>query len=398
MKNFSTDWVVPALMAPSLLGLMALVSLSCSKEDSGSSPGPQAFLAAPAASVTPERVARLLSEAPLGIGQVREVRDAVDASSSNGYDEEYTFGNMLAAPGAGVGDALPGTRASREYPVPLRSLLRASATRSGDCPPDFLDALAASGLQIYWPYSEDWDGETLPVVTFDPGDGSLSNVGFERVLLDDGSWSVREIEVDESVAMSRPVWVVNRNEDEGFLTPQMLEKLPGKPREPSTRSSSGELRTLTLKTFRADRNYDSWFAGASEFWVKCGAVEHFVASSEYEMRQYSPSVTDFMIVVRRKKVGKNLPFNVVLVSEWTSQLENCAFLIVEDDGGARTSWKCSAEVKIKSKTYGFDVNLPFRRNDDIVWRGRLSHLFLEKYNNRTARFGDVNLTFSIASL
>ncbi len=155
-----------------------------------------------------------------------------------------------------------------------------------------------------------------------------------------------------------------------------------------------DCRTLVLKEFKAHRNYDSWFAGGSEFFVKCGALNGFSAKTEDELKFYSPSVTDMMINVKRKQVGKSIRFNTVVVSEWTSQLEECVFLMIEDDGGKQTSWKASGLVKIKSKSYGFEIELPFRRNDDLVWRGKLSNNYFEKYNGKPNRFGDVSITFS----
>lgn len=100
-----------------------------------------------------------------------------------------------------------------------------------------------------------------------------------------------------------------------------------------------------------------------------------------------------MIVVKRKEVGVEKPFNAVLVSDWTDQLESIAFMAAEDDGGTRTEWKCSGYVKIKSKSYGYEISLPLNVRDDIVWRGQLSSSYLDKYNNTEARFGDVILTF-----
>ena len=70
-------------------------------------------------------------------------------------------------------------------------------------------------------------------------------------------------------------------------------------------------------------------------------------------------------------------------------------MITEDDGGTRTSWKCSAIVKIASKSYGFEINLPFNTRDDIVWRGQLSRRYLEANDNITGHFGDVDLTFEL---
>ena len=125
--------------------------------------------------ISVEQVARLFAGLPIGPGQMEEVHDAVCASAGNGYDEEYTLRDLLSTPGSGVGDAA--TRApARSYERPLRDLLREAlaATRAGGAE-DYLSALTASDLQLYWPYSETWDGAQLPVVTFDPGDFAVEN-------------------------------------------------------------------------------------------------------------------------------------------------------------------------------------------------------------------------------
>lgn len=394
-------------------------------------------------------VAVLLSELPIGEEQVREVYDAVTSSSWNGYDEEYMMTDLLREPGSGVGDdrisdmarsakrkamerAGVATRAAREYGTPLKSLieehLKDRQTKSGRpltksdgtviTADEYLAALESSDIQIYWPYSEDWDGTGYPVITFDPDDGGSTNSGYRLVVDEDGNRSVEEVIVDEEMAKSQPVWVVNRNDDSGYSSLEMLRM-----QEPEWGEGGGEIiinprsaapgmtwsadneipaggddggvKTLVLKDFTMLRNYDSWFAGASEFFVKIGAVEDFTASTEAEMRVYNPSVTDFMIVVKRKYVGQPQPFNAVLVSDWTDQLTHCALMITEDDGGTKTSWKCSAVVKIKSKSYGFEIDLPLNRRDDIVWRGQLSRKYIIANNGETGHFGDVDLTFEI---
>lgn len=377
--------------------------------------------------VSLEDVALLLSEINIGEEQLREVSDAVSSSSENGYDEEYTMRDLFSCPGAGVGDSsIPGKLKSGEsgYRSPMRDMIRehllsGASVLSKSMPKKreaftssvdvFLKALESSDIQIYWPFSEDWDGESLPVITFDPCDGSETNIGYRAV--DDGSGvrTVEEVIVDERFASEYPVWVVNRNDDAGFTSLEMLRRQDPEwgtgggsvivklQTLPSARAASSDtpVRTLILKDFTMLRNYDPWFAGASEFFVKTGSVEDFTASTEAELKLYNPAVTDFMIVVKRKYVGKPRPFNAVLVSEWTDQLEKCALMITEDDGGTRTSWKCSAVVKVASKSYGFEINLPFNTRDDIVWRGQLSRRYLEANDCVTGHFGDVDLTFEI---
>lgn len=345
-------------------------------------------------------VARILAYVDVGPEQMREVHDAVSASSGNGYDEEYMMRSLFESPGAGVGDSGM-TKSTRAYGRPLRDLIsdyvRSAATKSSD-PEDFLQALSESDIQIYWPFSEDWDGRTAPIITYDPCDGSSSNEGYRIVEDANGNVSVKTVVVDEELASVVPVWVVNRNDDSGFPTVEMLRREDpdwgkGGSLTIGTKSGDNESKALVLKQFTMLRNYDTWFAGASEFFIKCGSLEDFSASTEAELRLYSPMITDFMLVVRRHKQNVPLDLDIVLVSEWTDQLESCAFMITEDDGGTQTAWKCSGTVKIKSKSYGFDISIPLNSRDDIVWRGRLTSSYIEKYVGQSGHFGGVDLVF-----
>ena len=377
----------------------------------------------PEARIIPlEDVAKLLSALPIETDQMTEVHDAVSSSDGNGYDEEYMMRDLLSVPGAGVGDEAMGkSMSTRSYSRPLKDLIAeqlSTRTKSSDgsvlSPEEYLDALEKSNMQIYWPYYRNWDGKEWPIVTFDPGNGAEANVGYHLFIDSEGNRKVEAVVVDEEMAASHPVWVVNRNNDSGFTSMEVHRRKdpewgtgggsitvrPSSGLECAEVSATaavqkGAFRTLVLHDFKMRRNYDCWFAGASEFFIKCGSVEDFTASTEAELKLYSPRITDFMLVVKRSQVGKTIPMNVVLVSQWTDQLENIAFMLTEDDGGTRTEWKCSAYVKIKSKSYGFEVALPFNSRDDIVWRGQLSAPYLEKYDGVAGRFGDVELTFSL---
>ena len=353
--------------------------------------------------ITLEEVARILSSVDLGDAQVGEVHDAVSSSTGNGYDEEYTMKDLFERPGAGVGDD-PVKAEGKTYESPLRDLLSAAVTarygtkavEGGVNADEFLQALTASDVQIYWPYSGQWNGSEAPVITFDPEDHSDKNIGF----VTEADGTVHSVIVDEKMAQERPVWVVNRNDDSSYRSLELLRR-----EDPDWGSSGGlisvkadaqsEIKTLVLRSFKANRSYDTWFAGASEFFVKCGCVESFTAKTIEDLSLYSPSITDFMIVVKRNQVGTEVPFNAVLVSEWTGQLDNVAFMITEDNGGKRTTWKCSTKVTVKSKAYGIDIEIPLNSSDDIVWRGQLSRRYIEKYSGKTGHFGDVDLVLEL---
>lgn len=365
-----------------------------------------------------DSVAKLFSALPIEVEQMKEVHDAVSVSSDNGYDEEYMLRDLLVSPGAGVGMSEE-TRALRtmSYSRPLKDLIAeylamntkadGNAVGTGLSPEEYLSILEESDIQIYWPNSDSWDGVKWPVITFDPGNDAEVNVGYRLALDGNGDRIIEEVAVDEQMAAECPVWVINGNDDSGYQSFELLKRNSSGGGAITVRpsgvdggevlpleTSSGTVRTLVLKDFMMRRNYDCWFAGASEFFFKMGSVEDFTASTEAELKLYSPQVTDFMLVVKRNQVGQTIPLNVVLVSQWTDQLDNIAFMLTEDDGGTKTEWKCSAVVKIKSKSYGFDVSLPFNSKDDIVWRGQLAARYIEKYDGIASRFGDVDVTFS----
>ena len=177
-----------------------------------------------------EEVAEILSLLPLETAQLNEVYEAVTSSSGNGYDEEYTMKDLFQRPGAGVGDI--DVKSSESYQEPLRDLIEdylysmqnVKSSSSEKDPEEFLTALMESDVQIYWPFSEEWNGETMPVITYDPEDGSEVNVGYRLCVDDDGFRRVEEVIVDEAMADEVPVWVVNRNSDAGFTTLEMLRR------------------------------------------------------------------------------------------------------------------------------------------------------------------------------
>ena len=403
-----------SLVFVSVVAAALSLAAACGKEGGDrDAPAPVPAESRAGSLLTLQGVARMLSALPITEDHLGEVFGAVGASSGNGYDEEYTLHNLLEAPGSGVGDR--NSRSSASF-----SLSCADRSRAGSSPQlrdliadyltsryptraeggeavaaeDLVQALSDSDMQIYWPYSEDWDGRTFPIITFDPGYGAESNYGFLLGFDDSGNRKVDSVVVNETVAREHPVWVVNRNDDSAFTPLELFLR-----DNPVTRTAdpqhASKSRNLIIRTFEMKRNYDSWFGGASEFFIKCGTVKGFSAKTEAELKNYSPSVNDMMIVVRRRDVGKAVPYDALLLSGFTTQLDKLAFLVTEDDGGTRTTWKCQATVKVNSKSYGFDVEIPFHEKDDIVWRGQLAASFFQSEDEVSARFGDVVITFAL---
>lgn len=404
--------------------LSAILLWSCERVDDD----PDIHIKDPASEyIELQEVVEILTMLPITQSQLDEVHAAVSSSSGNGYDEEYTMSNLFALPGAGVGDEK--SRSGQVYEVPMRDLINSAVKRITSAefktrsefadlnvlrtlermgPEAFLEALSGSDMQIYWPFSEDWDGTQLPIITYDPEDGSETNMGYRLYIDDDGSRRVEEVVVDEEVAKKSPVWVVNRNDDAGYTSLEMLRRedpdwgegggniivKPGKTAD-RTKSTSDPVRSLILRSFTMKQHYDTWFAGASEFFVKLGSVEDFTAATEAELRLYNPAVTDFMIVVKRNQLGIPQPFNALLISDMSDQLTHCALMITEDDGGTITKWDCQALVRVASKSYGIEISIPINSMDDIVWRGQIATSWFKSNSNIMGHFGDVDMIFEV---
>ena len=346
-------------------------------------------------------IAVMLASLPLGDEQVGEVFDAVNSSSGNGYDEEYMMSDLLTTPGAGVGDDRASkASAALKYSRPIKDMVadylagtRSGLSKSGADVQAYLDDMLESGLQIYWPYSEEWDGETMPLVTFDPGGASESNYAYV-VNGEDGRYVVTDsVYVDENVARTRPVWVINSNNDSSSIPIDAF--LKSSPSHSGRKAATGGVKSLYIKDFTMLRNYDSWFAGASEFHIHTGFVNGASAITDATLKQYNPELTDFVIVVKRRDLGRCKQYNLVLVSDYSEELDKIAFLVNEEDMGEVTSWKGSIELKYKSKTYGLSVDIPYRNGDDIVWRGQLNYSYLSSKESVNGRFGDVSITFQV---
>ena len=340
-------------------------------------------------------VAKILSDLPLEAEHLDEVYDAVGSSSGHGYDEEYRLTDLFAAPGAAEG-----------YKKPLRDLFadylaQKYGTKAGAADVErYLNALSESDMQIYWPYSESWDGRSFPIVTFDPGYGAESNYGYEVRIDRSGAHVVDSVLVTEQVAKERPVWVINRNNDAAYTPLELFTPDTKAGKQDDGKDTGAKEYLLSIQSIKALRNYDSWFGGASEFFIKSGAVDGFKATKDDDLKNYTPSMTDFMLVVKRSQVGKKIPFNALLLTNFTDQMEKIAFMVIEDDGGTTTSWKCSAVVKYNSKQYGFELEIPYRDKDDVVWRGQLTRNFFQSLFDKgggtlTGRFGDVEITFAL---
>ncbi len=139
------------------------------------------------------------------IEMCKEVHAATQKAISLGLDETYYFVEML-----GKGEQI--TKSSEIK----REILSKLATLPEDNNiKQLFDQMSENNsvlqkYQIYWPYSENWDGKEMPTITFKSKESPLipqeENIGY----LIKGE-EVEDVLVNEEYAKTHPVWIINTN-------------------------------------------------------------------------------------------------------------------------------------------------------------------------------------------
>lgn len=180
-------------------------------------------------SVSPRAVAEALAHLHPDKEICEEVHSAVRASVALGLDESYYFAEAF-----GGGERISKTaKIGRSLQAKLESLptghsIKELFTLIGE------DTYYMNHYQIYWPYSEKWDGNTKPTITFQSEAGVPQDKGVGYRILSD---RIEEVSVDEEYAKNHPVWIINH-------TPIAYEEYPDFAVRNWTRTNSGTNPTI----------------------------------------------------------------------------------------------------------------------------------------------------------
>lgn len=361
--------------------------------------------------VSPEQVAKMLLAVEIDDDVVREVFQATQISVDLGMDESYRFAEILDPNNTKICNAAQLTRSgtSRILGDRLKNTLATRASLNKKEHIVDLALLEKSDVQIDWPYSENWDQKTTPVVAYVPDgieDAEDYNPeyiwAYKQITRPDGTTQLDSLYINEEYAIENPVWIVNTNEirykelpelsmgirvaENGICYPEkeliaqpvpdlVLGKTPivwnpdPKPSRPILpKPTQKKVYTVYLGKFMASRQYDSWISGASEFVIQTGSINDFNLTDPDALMSLSPAITKYCIKIKRKDIKNKHWFEIhsVMASNWSENELSAAFMIHEDDGGGRRDQKFDIGLKIGSKTYGFNFSLFWKKRDDMV--------------------------------
>lgn len=197
--------VIKMCVATAFCFLMA----SCSNDDLENASLPDVMSKTKSAENTVElsTVAQLLASIEIDQSVMNEVKAGVQRSRKYGLDEEYRFTDMLK----------PSLSKIQRFSV--SSLLLQKMTdalnvkqeqlKSGISTSDFLNYLSDNDIQIYWPFSDKWDGYSLPILL-----SATDNNDWvcKPVLTKNGFIEMDTVKLTREFVKNNTVWIISMNE------------------------------------------------------------------------------------------------------------------------------------------------------------------------------------------
>lgn len=374
------------------IAALSLGLFSCNNEDELLTPPGLTEPLSNNVSEDSENIAQLMASIPLTKEIVNEVFSATQNGLENGIEESYYFADVLSESSAKSASRASNTSQKSILGRELRSALNKS--RSGNQVD--VDLLQSGDYQIYWPYSENWDGKTQPVITFVPKDeNQLWNYGYKQT--DNG---IETIIVDEEYMESNPVWIINQadfsydelpNFNNNEFAKNGISYCPRKAiyaesshQTASTRATGLPVYTVYLGKLMSEHQYDKVWSGGSEFAIRMGAIEHMEITSEEQVDSKNARINYVRVCRSRKDIKKKRWAELtgcVLSSDWQPNENNAAFSIYEEDQGGSKNYEASLSVKILGKDIGFSIKMPYGSHDDKIYNQIYTRNFMFSTNN-----------------
>lgn len=341
------------------------------------------------------QVAQLIASMDLNQTLMGEVKGGIDRSLFYGLDEEYRFADMLQPASSKLLRTVSKSLFVGEFEKVLSSY---SSMRNSDVDVlEILNYLSENDIQIYWPYSKNWDGKTKPVITYLQEDDKNYRVGY---LLNEES-HIDTINLDKEFVKNNPVWIINRNntpydelpdfengeyvnKDGVFfyseVAKQWLNKINSEARSLSV-NVPGEVpgNAVYIGSINSISNHDGALADGPEFdfiWCHQGVPISLSQSP-------SPLVNRYRINMSEEEVGSAKQIDLCIQPNWTTQQTTNALIVIEKDGGKDKKGNVTLSYDYWGKELSTVVSYKYERRDDFVF---------EKIFKREDIFSDKNKT------
>jgi len=200
-----------------------------------------------------EKISQILIDIANSKQDYTDVHNAVNLSIKANLDEQYRIADILF-PGKSF---IPGLKSIETdcFSKKFRKALMNSNHKSSSGE-NLVAFILNNDVQIYWPYSEEWDGKTTPTITYYSFKNEHENIGLKKVKLLTGEIRIDTFLVNDEYAYKNPVWIVNFCDD----------PLPKKGNNNSyQKKGSISIHQLSVGFVKSTKHYDPLFRGGDEY-------------------------------------------------------------------------------------------------------------------------------------
>lgn len=225
-----------------------------------------------------------------------------------------------------------------------------------------------NGIEIYWPYSDNRDGVSQPVVVLNTGDDNqyieADKTFAYRFVQDGDDVDIETIIVDERYAEENPVWVINRSDvslsDIVSFKTGNYEGTAYVPRKvaDSDRTNVCELMANTIKSVK---QHDDWLNGGSEYII----YWFFPYGEDQDKLKYN-CTSQIKISRNEIKAGKARTINFVGNFDWAMAQRYNKLKVIEFDPGADINIPIKLSVEVKGVKLSIETKISINKNDERV--------------------------------
>lgn len=223
------------------------------------------------------------------------------------------------------------------------------------------ETFSINDVEIYWPYCENWDGITQPVIVINTYDDSQfiedDKVYAYKVVEKDNEYSLDTLIVDEIYSMENPVWVINKSD---VSLEEIISIQNASHNNNTLDTKSPYLCETKVVTFKATEHHDVWVNGGSEFeihWLFPSLNNEVLTNKSGLIKFTRGEIND----------GKTKTVNFLANLDWMVSQYCNRMIVLEVDESAAKEVSLSLPIKLADgTTISPSVTLKINKLDDSI--------------------------------
>lgn len=231
------------------------------------------------------------------------------------------------------------------------------------------ESFSINDVEIYWPYCENWDGVSQPVIVINTYDDSQfiedDKVYAYKIIENDNEYSLDTLIVDEAYAMKNPVWVINKSdvslEEIINLTNGNSSNTSILPSSPLSKSL-GYVSETEIVSIQATQHHDPWLEGASEFMIYWFHPD-FTCTDSIRVNKSG------QFKIKRADINNKNTINIAFTAnfDWTSNQSYNRLKVIElDNGNESITIPIELAIPIGEVPLTLKTSITVTNNDDMI--------------------------------